>query len=67
MSEQSARAIQDLVLKYTLALGFGVITAENRDQAWVRASVDDRDHGGRAARACLQMLDVKRQLLLFPR
>lgn len=67
VSEQSARAIQDLVLKYTLALGFGIVTAENRDQAWARASVEDRDHGGRAARACLHMLDVKRQLLLFPR
>ncbi|MFZ0694719.1 MAG: 6,7-dimethyl-8-ribityllumazine synthase [Alphaproteobacteria bacterium] len=67
VSEQTARALQDLVLKYTLALGFGIVTAENRDQAWARASIDGRDHGGRAARACLQMLDVKRQLLLFPR
>jgi len=64
---QSARAIQDLVLKYTLALGFGIITAENRDQARVRAAVDGRDRGAVAARACLHMLDVKRQLLLFPR
>jgi 6,7-dimethyl-8-ribityllumazine synthase len=64
---QSARAIQDLVMKYTLALGFGIVTAENREQAWARSSVDDRNRGGAAARACLQMLDVKRQLLLFPR
>ena len=67
VAEQSARAIQDLVLKYTLALGFGIITAENRDQARVRAAVDGRDRGAVAARACLHMLDVKRQLLLFPR
>ena len=67
VAEQSARAIQDLIRKYTLALGFGVITAENREQAWSRASVKDRNKGGMAARACLQMLEVKRQLLLFPR
>ncbi len=67
VAQQSARAIQDLVLKYTLALGFGIITAENRDQARVRAAVDGRDRGAVAARACLHMLDVKRQLLLFPR
>ncbi|HLF58786.1 MAG TPA: 6,7-dimethyl-8-ribityllumazine synthase [Alphaproteobacteria bacterium] len=67
VAEQSARAIQDLVMKYTLALGFGIVTAENREQAWARSSVDDRNRGGAAARACLQMLDVKRQLLLFPR
>lgn len=67
VAEQSARAIQDLVLKYTLALGFGIITAENRDQARIRAAVDGRDRGAVAARACLHMLDVKRQLLLFPR
>jgi len=67
VAEQSARAIQDLIRKYTLALGFGIITAENRDQARVRAAVDGRNRGGAAARACLQMLDVKRQLLLFPR
>ena len=67
VARESARAIQDLVAKYTLALGFGIVTAENREQAKIRAAVDGRNRGGAAARACLQMLDVKRQLLLFPR
>lgn len=67
VAHEAAKAIQDLIRKYTLALGFGVVTAENREQAWARASVKERNKGGAAARACLQMLDVKRQLLLFPR
>ena len=67
VAQESARAIQELVAKYTLALGYGIITAENREQAWSRASADERNRGGAAAAACLKMLDVKRQLLLFPR
>jgi len=67
VARESARAIQDLVAKYTLALGFGIVTAENREQARIRAAIDGRNRGGAAARACLQMLEVKRQLLLFPR
>jgi 6,7-dimethyl-8-ribityllumazine synthase len=64
---ESARALQELVMKYTLALGYGVVTAENREQAWTRASVSGRNRGAAAAAACLKMLDLKRQLLLFPR
>jgi 6,7-dimethyl-8-ribityllumazine synthase len=67
VSEQSTHAIQNLVRKYTLAFGFGVVTAENRDQAWARASVTGRNKGAAAARACLSMLALKRRLLLFPR
>lgn len=64
---ESARALQELVAKYTLALGYGVVTAENREQAWARASVSESNRGAAAAVACLKMLDLKRQLLLFPR
>ncbi|MGB8275971.1 MAG: 6,7-dimethyl-8-ribityllumazine synthase [Alphaproteobacteria bacterium] len=67
VSEQSTRALQELVVKYTLALGFGVVTAETREQAWARASVSGRNKGAVAARACLSMLNLKRQLLLYPR
>jgi 6,7-dimethyl-8-ribityllumazine synthase len=63
----STRALQDVVQQYTLALGFGVVTVDNKEQAWVRAAVDQRNKGGMAARACLSMIEVKRQLMLFPR
>lgn len=64
---ESIRGLQDLVLRHTLALGMGIITCENRDQAWARASVAKHNLGARAARACLRMLEVKRYFHLWPR
>jgi 6,7-dimethyl-8-ribityllumazine synthase len=65
--EESARGLNDLVLKYGVALGYGVLTTENRDQALARASRDQHDRGGAAARACLAMIELKRQFNLYPR
>ena len=65
--QESARALQDLALRYTLALGYGILTVDNESQAWERARVDRRDKGGHAARTCLQMIDLKRHFNLFPR
>jgi 6,7-dimethyl-8-ribityllumazine synthase len=59
---ESARAVQNLVLKHDLALGFGVLTVENDDQAWERARVSRKNKGGEAAQACLAMFDLKRRL-----
>ena len=64
---ESARMLQDLACRHTLALGYGILTCENEEQAWVRAAVDQKNKGGDAATACLAMLDVKRQFHLFPR
>jgi len=64
---ESARKLQDLACEYALALGYGILTCENGEQAWVRASVDKRNKGKDAAAACLAMLDVKRRFHLFPR
>ncbi|WP_119165499.1 6,7-dimethyl-8-ribityllumazine synthase [Algihabitans albus] len=64
---ESARGLQDLAVRYSLALGYGILTVENADQAWARAARDRKNKGGEAARACLQMLDLKRRFRLFPR
>jgi len=64
---ETARGLQDLAVKYCLALGFGLLTVENREQAEERAGVDRRDKGGEAARVCLSMIDLKRTFGLFPR
>jgi 6,7-dimethyl-8-ribityllumazine synthase len=55
--------IAELALTYSVAIGNGVLTCENRDQAWERAAVDRKDKGGDAARAVLRMIEVKRQFL----
>ena len=64
---ESARGLQDLALKYTLALGYGILTVENEAQAWERARVDRKNKGGDAARACLAMIEAKRKFGLLPR
>jgi 6,7-dimethyl-8-ribityllumazine synthase len=58
--EQSSRGLQDLALAHNLAIGFGILTVENEAQALARASVDKKNKGGEAARACLAMIDLKR-------
>jgi 6,7-dimethyl-8-ribityllumazine synthase len=65
--QESARALQDLAVRYTLALGYGILTVENKAQAMARARRAEKDRGGHAARACLTMIDHKRHFGLFPR
>lgn len=64
---ESARKLQDLACEHTLALGYGILTCETMEQAWVRAAIDQKNKGRDAAEACLAMLDVKRRFHLFPR
>ena len=64
---ESARMLQDLACAHTLALGYGILTCENADQAWARADVQRKNKGGEVAQACLDMIEVKRRFRLFPR
>jgi 6,7-dimethyl-8-ribityllumazine synthase len=64
---ESARKLQDLACQYVLALGYGILTCENGDQAMVRARADGRNKGGEAADTCLRMLEIKRHFHLYPR
>jgi 6,7-dimethyl-8-ribityllumazine synthase len=64
---ECSRGIMDLAQEFTLAVGFGLLTVENLDQAWARAAVDKGDQGARAARACLHMIRLKRDFQLYPR
>jgi 6,7-dimethyl-8-ribityllumazine synthase len=54
--------LQQLVLQHSLALGNGILTVHNRQQAMERCLVERRNFGGQAARACLRMLDIKEEL-----
>lgn len=64
---ESARALQNLACCYALAVGYGILTVETVDQAWERATVDGRDKGGSAARACMSMIELKNRFGLYPR
>ena len=56
---ECARGLQNLAIEHRLAIGFGVLTVENEDQAWARAKIDKKDKGGEAARACLAMMALR--------
>ena len=60
--EESARALMDLAVDKCLAIGNGIITVENEEQAWARAKMDKKDKGGFAANAVLKMISVRKAL-----
>lgn len=62
VANQSARALMDLAVGQSLAIGNGILTVEDEAQAWARAWVFEGDKGGGAARACLEMIALKRRL-----
>ncbi len=59
VANESASAISRLAVKKKLAIGNGIITTENEAQALARANPQQKDKGGFAARACLQMIELK--------
>jgi len=65
--QESARALQDLAIRHSLALGYGILTVEDEAQAWARARVSEGDKGGTTAQACLAMIELKRRLQSAPR
>ena len=56
---ESARGLNDLALTHCAAIGYGILTCENRDQAMARASVGERNKGRDVAGACLAMIALK--------
>lgn len=67
VAREAMNGLQNLVLEHTLALGNGILTVHNREQAMERCMVERRNFGGQAARACLRMIDLKRELSLLPK
>ncbi len=63
VSNESARGIMELALGKRLAIGNGILTVEDEDQAWARAKASEGDKGGGAARAALTMVALKQQML----
>lgn len=57
---ESARGIMALTMD-GLAIGNGILTVENEDQAIVRADPKQKDKGGEAAKAAIALLDLKGQ------
>jgi 6,7-dimethyl-8-ribityllumazine synthase len=62
VANESARALMELAVSESLALGNGILTVENGEQAWARARRSEGDKGGFAARAALTMIELKNKL-----
>lgn len=62
VGSECMRGIADLSMAYDLALGNGVLTVHNEAQALARSDPARKNLGGQAARACLRMMAVKREL-----
>lgn len=61
---EASRALMDISTTHSAAFGFGILTCENSEQAWARASVDQKNVGGSAASACLRMIEIKKSYQL---
>lgn len=59
---ESSRALMDLAVEESLAIGNGILTTENEAQAWTRAKRSEGDKGGFAARAALTMIALRERL-----
>jgi 6,7-dimethyl-8-ribityllumazine synthase len=62
VANESSRGLTDLSIEESLAIGNGILTTENEEQAWVRARRHEGDKGGFAARAALTMIALKERL-----
>ncbi|WP_443747464.1 6,7-dimethyl-8-ribityllumazine synthase [Asticcacaulis solisilvae] len=60
---ESARGLMDLSFKDRLAIGYGVLTVEDEEQAWARARRSEGDKGGTVAKVALSMIALRKSLL----
>ncbi len=67
VASESARGLQDLAIRRSLAIGNGILTCNTIDQAFERADPARLNRGGEAAEACLRMLELKHQFRLSPK
>ena len=63
---ESARGLMDLGVSLGLAIGNGILTVENEDQAWARAYRPDLNKGAGAANAALALFELRRQFGVAP-
>lgn len=59
VANESSRALMDLAVDEAIAIGNGILTTENDEQAWARARRSEGDKGGFAARAALTMIALR--------
>ena len=59
ISNEVARKIMDLSININKPIGFGILTCENFDQALERADPNKGNKGAEAAKACVDLLNLR--------
>jgi 6,7-dimethyl-8-ribityllumazine synthase len=67
IGRESARALQELTMRYALAIGNGILTCDTREQAMERADPARQNRGGEVAEACLRLIELKHKFHLSPK
>lgn len=62
VANESARALTDLSLNYSIPIGNGILTVSNLDQAIKRSDPLRSDKGAGAALACLSLINIKNSI-----
>lgn len=58
VANESARELLRIATASGVPFGNGILTVENTQQAWERASINEGNKGADAAQACLRLIDV---------
>ena len=59
VANESARALSDLSINYSIPIGNGILTVSNKDQAIKRSDPFQSNKGADAALACLSLINIK--------
>ena len=62
VSNESARALTELSVRFSLLIGNGILTVENKDQAIERSDPTKLNKGAGAALACLSLINHKNNI-----
>lgn len=60
---ESARGLMELIVQRRQAIGYGILTVENEEQALARADRKRGNKGADAANACLAMIKFRKELI----
>lgn len=63
---ESMRGTQDVALAHAFPVGNGILTCPTRELAEERADISRKNFGGKAAQACLRMIELKTKLGVEP-
>ena len=62
VANETARALIDLSINYSVPIGNGILTVNNKDQAIIRSDPNQLNKGADAALACLSLINIKNNI-----